>query len=75
LNLPKAIVRSLGINPYARLGFTLNPISLGAISVAIGDNQNLKGRNKSTFYFQGSIRDANLVADGRILVKAGRLIQ
>jgi len=66
---------TVGINPHARPGFSLNPISLGAVSVAVGNNQDLRGRNKSTFHFQGSIRDANLVTDGRILVKAGKLIQ
>ena len=66
---------TIGINPKAKLGFSLNPISAGAVSIAIGGNQDLKGRNKSSFYFQGTIERADLIADGQMLVKAGKINQ
>ena len=66
---------TIGINPKAKLGFNLNPIAAGAVSIAIGGNQDLKGRNKSSFYFQETIERADLIADGQMLVKAGKINQ
>ena len=66
---------TVGINPKAELGFSLNSIAAGAVSVAIGENQHLKGKNRSTFRCQGTIGNASLMVDDRILVEAGKIVQ
>lgn len=64
---------SVGVNPKAALGFSLDPIVAGAISVGIGDNKDLKERNRSSFFQQGTVGHATLTVDGRTLVKDGGL--
>ena len=66
---------TVGINPNAKPGFSLNSIAAGAVSVAIGENQHLKGKNKSTFHCQGTIGNASLTVDDRLLVEAGKIIK
>jgi len=64
---------TVGINPKVKLRSGLDSIASGAISIGIGDNQDLKGRNRSTFFQQGTIGCANLTAGGKTLVKEGIL--
>ncbi len=64
---------TVGINPKVKLRCGLDTIARGAISIGIGDNQDLKGRNRSTFFQQGTIGHACLTADGKTLVKDGEL--
>jgi len=65
---------TVGINPKVKLRYGLDAIAHGAISIGVGDNQDLKGRNKSTLFQQGTIGHASLTADGKTLVKDGRLL-
>jgi aminopeptidase len=65
---------SIGTNPKAQLGFLQNSIVRGAVSVAAGANEYLGGMNKSAFGFESTIRRATLEADGKPVVRDGKLL-
>lgn len=65
---------TIGFNPAALTGYTSNDIAGGAVSVAIGGNEFFGGKNKSYFYFGGSLAGATVTADDKIIVKAGRIV-
>jgi aminopeptidase len=65
---------SIGLNPKAEFGLLQNPIVRGAVTVAIGANEDLGGANKIGFYHGASVRDATVEVDGKPIVKAGRLV-
>lgn len=65
---------SFGLNPKARLGFLQNPIARGAVSIAIGSNEFYGGTNKSAFGFESTIRAATVEADGKPIVRDGKLL-
>jgi leucyl aminopeptidase (aminopeptidase T) len=64
---------TIGFNPLALTGYTVNDIAAGAVSVAIGGNEGAGGKNKSPFYFMGTLTGATVAADGKTVVKAGKL--
>ncbi|HYV08081.1 MAG TPA: aminopeptidase, partial [Thermoplasmata archaeon] len=65
---------SIGTNPKAQVGFLQNSIVRGAVSIALGGNEFLGGPNKSSFGFESTIRAATLEADGKEIVRDGRLL-
>jgi len=65
---------SIGLNPKAEYGFTLNPIVRGGVTVSIGSNEDLGGANKNGFYHQGTLRGATVEIDGEPLVREGKLV-
>ncbi len=65
---------SIGYNPKARPNFTINEIVAGAISIGIGDNQVFGGKNVSGFSFVHTLTEPTITADGRVIVKCGRLV-
>jgi leucyl aminopeptidase (aminopeptidase T) len=64
---------SVGFNPKARTGFTLNNIAMGSVSVGIGGNEDFGGVNKRGFFFVDTLAGATLEADGKTIVRKGRL--
>ena len=65
---------SIGLNPKAQLGFLQNSIVRGAVSVAVGGNEFLGGGNKSAFGFDSTIRAATIEADGKPIIREGKLL-
>lgn len=65
---------TLGFNPAALTGYTLNDVAAGAVSVAIGNNEFVGGKNRSSFYFGGTLAGATIVADDTTVVKAGKIV-
>lgn len=65
---------SIGLNPKARLGFLQNPIVRGAVTVAIGNNETIGGKNTGSFYFEQTLGNATVDVDGDALVEEGRLV-
>lgn len=63
---------SLGLNPRAKIGFLVNYIVLGAVSVGIGDNRDIGGKNNSDYGFSGTMTKATVVVDGKTIVKDGK---
>lgn len=65
---------SIGLNPKAQLGFLQNGIVRGAVTVAVGGNEYLGGKNLSPFGFEGTVRDATVEVDGKPLIRDGKLL-
>lgn len=65
---------TIGTNPKATLGFLQNPIVRGAVSIGVGGNEFLGGPNKSSFGFESTIRAAAVEADGKEIVRGGKLL-
>lgn len=63
----------LGFNPATRIGLMNDPNVSGAVTLGIGENTDLGGRNQSTFGFQGTISKATVTVDGRVIIKDGTL--
>lgn len=65
---------TIGTNPKATLGFLQNSIVRGAVSIGVGGNEFLGGPNKSSFGFESTIRAATVEADGKPIVREGKLL-
>jgi leucyl aminopeptidase (aminopeptidase T) len=63
----------VGVNPKARTGFLQDGIVAGAVTVAIGGNDDLGGANKTDFYFPGILSKATLTVNDNVIVKNGEL--
>jgi aminopeptidase len=64
----------VGLNQMARTGFLQDAIVQGAVTVAIGGNDDIGGINKTEFYFPGVLTKATLSVDGNQIVKNGKLV-
>jgi len=64
---------SIGFNPAASTGFTFNDVAAGAISVGIGSNEFNGGKNKSNFYFNGTLAGATVSVDDETIIRAGKI--
>lgn len=65
---------TIGTNPKATLGFLQNPIVRGAVSIGVGGNEFVGGPNKSSFGFESTVRAATVEADGKPIVREGKLL-
>jgi len=63
----------IGFNPSAKAGFLINQIVSGAVTIGVGENKILGGRNVSTFGFQGTLKRSTVVIDGQTVVSDGKL--
>ncbi len=64
---------TIGLNPRAKTGFLENAIPLGAVTLSIGDNRELGGKNESDWGFPGTLSNATLEIAGKNVVKEGKL--
>ncbi len=64
---------SIGFNPEAEIGYTINQIAPGAVTVGIGGNTFVGGPNKSGFFFAHTLVGATVKADGKPILKNGKL--
>jgi aminopeptidase len=67
-------VFKIGFNPKAEIGYTLDDIVSGTVTVGFGGNSLYGGSNKSGFYHEQAIVGANVEVDGRQIVRSGRLL-
>jgi leucyl aminopeptidase (aminopeptidase T) len=63
----------VGLNPKARIGFMQDGITAGAVTVAIGGNDDIGGANKTDFYFPGILTKATLTVNGNTIIQNGKL--
>lgn len=63
----------IGLNPKAEYGFFANHIVEGAVTLGIGDNEYIGGKNDATFGMAATLGKATLDIDGRTVIKNGRL--
>ncbi len=69
----KVALVGVGLNPKARIGFLQDSIVEGAVTVAIGGNDDVGGNNKTDYYYAGVLTKATLSVDGRVIVRNGKL--
>jgi len=67
-------VFGLGINHAAKPGFLDNTLVDGAVTLGIGDNKLMGGKNESTFGFQGTLAKSTVIIDGHRMVSDGKLL-
>jgi len=65
---------SFGINPQAKYGFLNNSIVLGAVSIGVGDNRFIGGKNNSDYMFEGTLSKATVKLDKKTFVRRGKFI-
>jgi leucyl aminopeptidase (aminopeptidase T) len=63
----------IGLNPKARTGFLQDVIVAGNVYVAVGDNEEAGGKNKTDFFLGASLTGATVTVDGKTLVDRGNL--
>lgn len=66
---------SIGFNPSAKTGFTINQVASGAVSVGVGGNEDFGGANKPGFFYVGTLTGADVFADGEPIIKKGKIVQ
>jgi leucyl aminopeptidase (aminopeptidase T) len=65
---------TIGTNPKATLGFLQNSLVRGAVSLGVGGNEFFGGSNKSAFGFESTVRAATVEADGKPIVREGKVL-
>ena len=65
---------ALGLNPRAKSGFVNNTIPAGAVTIGLGDNRGLGGRNASSYDFASSLAAATVEMGGRVVVDRGKWV-
>lgn len=63
---------TFGINPNAEVGYLMNSIANGAVTIGIGGNSEIGGKNDSEYGFSGVISKATVEIDGREIVRTGK---
>jgi len=62
-----------GLNPKVRAGFPQDAMAAGVVTLTLGYNDELGGKNKTQFQFLAPLASATVEVDGRRVVDAGRL--
>jgi len=70
----KVALVGVGLNSKVRTGFLQDSIAEGAVTVAIGGNDDVGGSNKTDYYYAGVLTKATLSVDGNVVVKNGRIV-
>ncbi|HXX88423.1 MAG TPA: aminopeptidase [Candidatus Acidoferrum sp.] len=65
---------TLGLNPKAKTGFTHSEIVLGTVTVGIGDNRELDGKNDSDYGCKFTATEPTVVLDGETIIKKGKFM-
>lgn len=65
---------TIGINPKAKYGFLNNSIVQGAISVGIGDNRFIGGKNNSDYGFDATLSKATVKLDKKPIIRRGKFV-
>lgn len=65
---------SFGINPKAKYGFLNNGIVQGAVSIGIGDNRFIGGKNNSDYMFEGTLSKATVKLDKKTFIRRGKFV-
>jgi leucyl aminopeptidase (aminopeptidase T) len=65
---------SIGFNPSAKTGYTINQVASGAVSIGLGGNEDLGGVNKPGFFYVGTLTGTDVTADGKTIVKKGKIV-
>jgi len=64
----------IGFNPRAETGYTVNNVAYGAVSIGIGGNEFIGGKNKPGFFILDTVVGATVTADGKTILQKGKLV-
>jgi leucyl aminopeptidase (aminopeptidase T) len=65
---------TIGLNPKVDLiGYTTDELTLGTISIGVGANKGLGGKNDSSFTFTGTVTKPTVEIDGQTIMIDGRI--
>ena len=64
----------IGFNPKAETGYTVNNVADGAVSIGIGGNEFIGGKNRPGFFNLDTIVGATVTADGKTILQKGKLV-
>jgi leucyl aminopeptidase (aminopeptidase T) len=65
---------TLGLNPKMDLiGYTTDELSLGTVTIGVGANRGIGGKNDSSFSFSGTITKPTVEIDGQTIMVDGRI--
>ncbi len=62
-----------GLNPKVRAGFPQDAMAAGVVTLTLGYNDELGGKNKTEFQFLAPLASATVEVDGKRVVDRGRL--
>ena len=65
----------IGVNPKGRQGFLQDVIAAGNVYVAVGNNDEVGGKNNSDFFLGASLTGATVTVNDRPVVTDGALAQ
>jgi len=65
---------TLGLNPKAKIGFIQSEIALGAITIGIGDNRELDGKNDSDYGCKFTATEPTVILDGETIIRRGKFM-
>ena len=65
---------ALGFNPRAQAGFLQNAVASGTVTVGIGENRELGGKNEATYGFASNLATANVEIGGKVVIDRGKWV-
>jgi len=65
---------TIGLNPRVRTGFLNDNLAKGTVTIGIGSNLDIGGKNDSDYGFQGTLSQATVELDGRTIVENGKIV-
>jgi len=64
----------LGLNRRAKPGFLQNAVAAGTVTVGLGDNRDLGGKNESTYGFANQLTSATVEIGGKVVIDRGKWV-
>lgn len=64
----------VGLNPRARPGFLQNTMVSGAVTIGIGENRELGGKNASSYGFTGTLASGTVEVGGKVVIDRGKWV-
>ncbi len=65
---------ALGLNPRAKPGFLQNAVATGTVTIGIGENRELGGKNESSYGFGSHLASATVEIGGQVVIDRGKWV-
>jgi len=65
---------TIGLNPRVRAGLMMDSFAKGTVTIGIGSNLDIGGKNDSDYGFEGTLSQATVELDGKTIVENGRIV-
>jgi leucyl aminopeptidase (aminopeptidase T) len=64
----------IGFNPKAEPGYLVNNVAYGAVSIGVGSNEFIRGKNGPGVFILDTIVGATVKADGKTILQKGKFV-